>query len=174
MQDFAMLYDIRHGKAIFRGYSLFYNSGYSAYSGNVLLDDAAIKKLLSQYVPEEWLAATETVTGNALENVLRTDYEGPVGVDMLIYKTERGYNIAPCIEVNLRMTMGRLAHHLYDKFIEEGRSGDFRLEMLNQDRVRELNESLATAIISNRKLQSGTIPLTPFHNNRFCFTMTVS
>ena len=173
VQDFAMLYDMIEGKASFVGYSQFFNNGLSNYSGNTLCCDSKIAANLSALVPEEWIAATQIAVTNALEHVLGTDYSGAVGVDMLIYQDERGYNIAPCIEVNLRLTMGRVAHGLYENFIFPDSTGEFRLEILTPDRSKQLEESLEKVIIKDNKLAEGTIPLTPPSGNRFCFTMTV-
>ena len=36
-------------------------------------------------------------------------YEGPLGVDMMLVKTAQGIMLHPCIEVNLRRTMGYVA-----------------------------------------------------------------
>lgn len=41
-----------------------------------------------------------------LENYVAQYYEGPLGIDMMV--TEEG-NIHPCVEINIRNTMGRVA-----------------------------------------------------------------
>ncbi|MDY4966911.1 MAG: hypothetical protein SO094_00910, partial [Prevotella sp.] len=36
-------------------------------------------------------------------------YVGPFGVDMMIIKTQSGLKVNPCVEINLRRTMGHVA-----------------------------------------------------------------
>lgn len=111
--DFAMLYDIAaDGVARLSGYSLFDTKG-GAYTGNILMPDHCIRHHLSQWVPTDHLTATETAVGQTLTSIVGTGHRGALGVDMLIYRTAEGdCLIHPCVEVNLRMTMGVVAHRL--------------------------------------------------------------
>ena len=43
----------------------------------------------------------------------------PLGVDMMIVRGENGYAVHPCVEVNLRRTMGYVAIKIYDRKAEE-------------------------------------------------------
>lgn len=113
LADFAMLYDIATDSvARLSGYSLFDTKG-GAYTGNILMPDHCIRHYLSQWVPTDHLTATETAVGQALTSIVGTGHRGALGVDMLIYRTAEGdCLIHPCVEVNLRMTMGVVAHRL--------------------------------------------------------------
>ena len=43
----------------------------------------------------------------ALDVIIAPHYKGPLGVDMMIYRDgNKGLAVNPCVEVNLRMTMG--------------------------------------------------------------------
>ena len=43
----------------------------------------------------------------ALDSIIAPHYDGPLGIDMMFYKNENGeIALNPCVEVNLRMTMG--------------------------------------------------------------------
>jgi len=106
VKDFAMeFYSDGHGRVEYRGLSIFNTSG-SAYSSNMLATEAVKEKLLTKYVSRELLQEIRqricNVMGMELENV----YAGPFGVDMMIVK---GGLLNPCVEINLRMTMGHLA-----------------------------------------------------------------
>ena len=48
----------------------------------------------------------------AIQNVLTDGYEGPLGIDMLV--TSQGI-IHPCVEINLRNTMGSILIHPEDR-----------------------------------------------------------
>ena len=39
-------------------------------------------------------------------------YCGYVGVDMFVYESDGGFRLAPCVEMNVRMTMGLLARRV--------------------------------------------------------------
>lgn len=126
--DFAMLFDMEEGKARFRGLSLFYNESYSTYAGNILGSPEALRNLICRYIDPAALDATQIAVANALEKLAGSCHEGPIGVDMLVYRTDGQYLIAPCIEVNLRMTMGRVAHELYARHLPAGFSGLMQLK----------------------------------------------
>lgn len=116
--DFAMLYNMAHGGKIeFLGYSLFETVGTTSYSGNRLLPDDEIRLHLAQWVSMEHLHAVERSLEEILHLMIGPHHSGPLGVDMIIYRTDDGSMlINPCIEVNLRMTMGVVAHHLTPHF----------------------------------------------------------
>lgn len=170
--DFAMLYSLADGKAQFNGYSYFYNSGYSTYSGNILLNDDGIVKELSRYVPTQWLTATRDVIGTALEKVIGTKYDGPIGVDMIIYRSESGYLIAPCIECNIRMTMGRVAHTLTRRYIHPDSVGELKIIKIRPNDATSIISETFNSEIRDKKLYRGSIALTPPVDNSFCFVMS--
>ena len=45
-------------------------------------------------------------------------YLGPVGVDMFVYHDAEGYHLNPCVEINLRHTMGMVAHAIAQRHTE--------------------------------------------------------
>ncbi len=133
--DFAMLYDVRAEKIEYKGLSLFFNEAYSTYAGNILGSPDFLKSRLCHYVAPDKIAATQIAIEKALVKTLSGRYEGPVGVDMLIYQDSEGnYGIAPCIEVNLRMTMGRVAHELYTRHLPDRFVGVMQLKHGNDAR----------------------------------------
>ena len=66
------------------------------------------------------LALLAFIVGDALTKVVAAHYSGPAGVDMLTYRdSSGGVAIAPCIEVNLRMTMGFAARAVMNRLAPE-------------------------------------------------------
>ena len=124
--DFAMLFHSDGGKVRFVGYSRFFNARTTAYGGNMLASDGKIKTDLG-----ELLFSTDSMTANLfferleavfpaiLTRILSGDngrlcYKGYLGVDMMVTRDSCGSPmIVPCVELNLRMTMGVVAHELY-------------------------------------------------------------
>ncbi|MCC8071597.1 MAG: hypothetical protein LIO90_07330 [Bacteroidales bacterium] len=96
--DFAALF--YHG--MFRGLSLFVTDHNHVYQRNVEIPQRAIIHRLG-VDPMPIISEVEKV----LAHLITPTYQGWMGVDMLTYLPPSGeLKIAPCIEVNLRMTMG--------------------------------------------------------------------
>ncbi len=168
ISDFAMLYDYYGGHARFVGYSSFFNAGYSTYSGNMLMSDEMLRShIVSSGIPAEWLDVTRDAVSCALESVFGDRYDGPLGVDMMVYDRNGTPCIAPCVEVNVRMTMGRVAHTLASRDIAPGLKGVLRI-VHNPSGVL----SDACDVVGNR-LVGGSVFLTPPDNNDFAFLMEI-
>lgn len=121
LQDFAMLYDYAPGNARFVGYSMFFNSNSTNYGGNIVASDEEILCRLSSMTSPGEIEFIRDAVADALADALMDGYRGPLGVDMMIYGDERGYRkIAPCIELNLRFTMGFVARGVYGKTARRG------------------------------------------------------
>ena len=104
--DFALLFEMDGQHSVFRGYSLF-ETERCAYSRGILAGDAHIHSLLASYVGEEVLSELREAVSEFLSRRLAGHYRGPLGVDMYICRDSRGvYLLRPCVEINLRLTMG--------------------------------------------------------------------
>lgn len=97
----------------FKGYSLFTTKN-GSYEGNLLADDERIESIISSYIPSGTLEKIRKTLMEFIKNKISPVYEGPVGVDMFIYQDKRSgtYKINPCVEINLRYTMGYVFHEL--------------------------------------------------------------
>lgn len=102
--DFATEWILSSGKAQFLGYSIFKVSRRGKYHGNI---NASQQKLLSVIKENTtyWTDEMLDMQRETIENLIGSDYDGPLGIDMLI--TESGA-INPCVEINLRLTMGMI------------------------------------------------------------------
>ncbi len=154
--DFAMLFhsdgisNVKHW-----GYSVFFTEHGTAYSGNIVTNDQTIEKHLSRFIPVEHLHATSTALEKILSEIIAPHYAGYMGIDMMIYQTDKGFNLAPCIELNLRMTMGIVAKQLR-RFIAPDADALFRIEYNNR-------KQHAAPIIDNQMLVNGNLSLIPGH-----------
>jgi hypothetical protein len=125
--DLAFQFEIKKGKAEFLGISNFYTNKKGQYEGNYLNGlPVNTEKLISEFA--------DFVTGeicqpiiNAIENSeMSILYEGVFGVDLLIYSDENNrLKINPCLEINVRYTMGLLALRL-EKLIYQKEKGIYR------------------------------------------------
>lgn len=100
-KDFAVLYRIENGEARFHALSMFETDAAGHYRGNLVVsDEAIIDRLGTDPMPQASRMAS------ALTAVVGPHYEGWAGIDMM---TTSDGGIYPCIEMNLRCTMGVVA-----------------------------------------------------------------
>lgn len=111
VKDFGMEFEMRDGKVNYLGLSLF-DTVKNAYSGNLLCSEEDKQNMLLQYVNQETLAAACQRIMDIMEPALKDVYSGPFGVDMMIASKNDELELVPCIELNLRRTMGHVALEL--------------------------------------------------------------
>lgn len=102
MLDFASEWYVEDGKAVFLGLSLFSVSGRGKYTGNKPLPQQAIRKQIGD---ETMLGNVIAKQGEVIDRLISQYYYGPLGIDMLL---DSGGVVWPCIEINLRRTMGHV------------------------------------------------------------------
>lgn len=105
--DFAMEFEADvHGRVSYVGLSVFSTHDGGGYAGNVVAPQEVLRRDLEARAAHPLpLEVVSHCLCEVLAEVLSGDYAGPLGVDMMV--TPAG--IHPCIEVNLRNTMGRVA-----------------------------------------------------------------
>ena len=136
VEDFAMeFHSSGDGRFNFIGYSQFRTGGSGAYEGNRLISNAAIEQNLSEYVPVGELDKLRNCLERELSLRFGSVYNGYLGVDMMIcrFPESPAYRIHPCVEINLRMNMGVVARHLYDRYICPFSTGIFQIDYAPSD-----------------------------------------
>ena len=104
-----MEFEMVDGVVKYCGLSLFQTIK-GAYAGNILASEEEKEEILASYVSLDQLAQIRQHIIETLQPVLKSIYSGPFGVDMMIYADdERRLQINPCVELNLRRTMGHVA-----------------------------------------------------------------
>ena len=101
--DFATEWLIENGSARFLGYSVFKASRRGKYHSNINRPQEQLRDLILKTTDNNWSNMWLERLQAAIERIIGDKYVGPIGIDMLV--TESG-NINPCVEVNLRHTMG--------------------------------------------------------------------
>jgi len=120
MQDFAIECECREGKTRLTGYSVFDSDFHSQFgTGRVAPKEELHRLLLSQY--PDFDHVVEDVL-QALDDIIAPHYNGPLGVDMMFYRDGNGgVALNPCVEVNLRMTMGMVTAAMGERHGQRGR-----------------------------------------------------
>lgn len=147
-QDFAMLFFASDHDVRFQGYSLFDNDGTTYRQGYLMSDERIVERLgIEPHRLEALSKAYVTILSELFAPFFGHGWQlGYVGIDMMTYGEASGIGpatndslcIAPCVEMNLRCTMGVVCRLWYDKHQQEGifrispmaENGHFRAEFL--------------------------------------------
>ncbi|NLZ72691.1 MAG: hypothetical protein GX905_02580 [Bacteroidales bacterium] len=166
--DFAMeFYISSSGKCHFVSYSLFDTSAFGSYQGSYLLTDEKIEKRLSKYVPVAELNHLKKRSKHQLEYLVKNNYEGYLGVDMMIcsFNNFPYHRIHPCVEVNFRMNMGIVASSIQKHFLSSQSQGKFETYFYRTDgealaKHLEMEASYPVKMENNRVVR-GYLPIVP-------------
>jgi hypothetical protein len=106
VKDFGMEFSAdSKGHITYEGLSLFHTQN-GAYVGNILATECTKREMINRYIPVCWL---DEVKEKIVCNLDLGTYSGSFGVDMMIVKNDSSYSLHPCVEINLRRTMGHVA-----------------------------------------------------------------
>ena len=111
VKDFGMEFESDgQGCVRYLGLSLFLTKN-GAYKGNVLMSEKAKVESLNRFVSVGLLREMQDKICGELGNLYKDKYKGPFGVDMMIIAQPEGggFLLHPCVEINLRRTMGHVA-----------------------------------------------------------------
>jgi hypothetical protein len=181
MQDFAMEFRADGDGCHFIGYSLFNTNTHGRYESNLLASDKRIESLLAQYIPIESLHRVQTWVVEHAAYIIPVEWDTTkhplyFGIDMMIVKTtahrqrsgkHSEFRLHPCIEINLRLNMGIVAHEVRRKLLFPDTEGTFHItafpttEALQTFQAEQLQQHPAT--YHEGRVVSGYHPLTPIH-----------
>ena len=106
VKDFGMEFSADgQGHIHYEGLSLFHTVN-GAYVGNILATERTKQEMLSRYIPADFISCIREKIISLLD---LGNYAGPFGIDMMIVKSPSGFLLHPCVEINLRRTMGHVA-----------------------------------------------------------------
>ena len=154
------------GGVTYEGLSRFFTTVRGTYAGNRVVSEEEHIRWLTSFVPYAlWETLRDDLTAY-FSRVLDGGYRGPFGVDMMLCRVEGSgeLSVHPCVEVNLRRTMGHVAASLA-RFLAPGIEARFVIDycaeagslLADQERkIREMPWQMAGG-----KLSAGYLPLTP-------------
>jgi hypothetical protein len=163
--DMALQFELNNGKVKYLGVSRFFTDRKGRYEGNYLngwpseINSAVVKfaEKMLQLLPGTIAAVIEA-------SKLAKSYEGNFGVDTLIFTdTEGTLRINPCLELNLRLTMGLLSLRL-EKMIVPGKKGVYKTWYHSEKSylhfVQEMEQKYPL-VFNGTLIESGFFPLLP-------------
>ena len=175
VQDFAMEFCIREGQCRFIGYSLFNTNPHGRYESNLLMEDEKIESMLARYIPHSALHEVRDWVIAHSHYIIPTGWDTTrhplyFGIDMMVVNFQSSifnsqFRIHPCVEINLRLNMGIIAHEVRRTLLAPGVEGTFYVtafpsEEAAQQFHREHTEKYPP-VYREGKMVSGYHPLTP-------------
>lgn len=142
--DFGMeFYATAEGVIEYRGLSLFATRG-GAYTGSICATESDKREMLSHYVDLKLLDRISGQIKKILASQFKDKYVGPFGIDMMsIAKDgEDGFWLHPCVELNLRRTMGHVALALTPTQFEARRLMNIYYADKYRVRIQTVNDNL--------------------------------
>ena len=197
VQDFAMEFIADATGCHFIGYSYFITDGHGRYIASRLMSDAKAEDLLCTYVPRkalhkirQWMILHHT-------DIIPSEWDTtrhplPFGIDMMIVRESKQstvnsqqstvnhpdsnsefriqnskFTIHPCVEINLRMNMGIIAHEIYRHLLTPDSEGTFRIARFPDNAsLRAFHDeqtSLHPTTYRDNRLASGYKAITPIN-----------
>ena len=111
VKDFGMEFTCLQDNSIrYEGLSLFHTSN-GAYTGNIIATEHAKREMISRYLSTDLLDDIQQAICALMPTILHGQYHGPFGIDMMVVADDEahGFLLHPCVEINLRRTMGHVA-----------------------------------------------------------------
>ena len=112
VKDFGMEFCVDDAGIHYLGLSLFHTIN-GAYVGNILATERVKQEMISRYVPIDLL---DRIKRKIADTLNLGSYRGPFGVDMIVVSNNSQLSTSnsqlflhPCVEINLRRTMGHVA-----------------------------------------------------------------
>lgn len=136
VEDLAMeFYSDGNGRVRYEGLSLFDTTHQGAYKGNLIASEETKEKHLSTLICRSvWTQVREYLL-QRFTDLLGHTYRGYLGVDMMVCKDTQGkeytYKLHPCVEINLRMTMGMVAVKLQN-YLAPNAKGRFTVDFCSK------------------------------------------
>ena len=177
VQDFAMEFCIRDGQCRFIGYSLFNTNPHGRYESNLLMEDEKIESMLARYIPHSALHEVRDWVIAHSHYIIPTGWDTTrhplyFGIDMMVVNFQFSifnsqFRIHPCVEINLRLNMGIIAHEVRRTLLAPGVEGTFYVTAFPSEEAacqfcREQTEKYPP-VCREGKFVSGYHPLTPIH-----------
>jgi hypothetical protein len=168
--DFSMHFEILNPNEIrFLGYSVFQTNAKGAYEKSRLASQIILLQEVTKYISTEILQEIKALLLVQLKSRYAPCYQGTIGVDMMIYISDNQYFLHPCVEINMRKSMGYLALQFSENILAPESEGAFFVDFDAQPgSIFQKHQTLQKQhpwVIRKQRLLSGYIPLCPVNSD---------
>jgi hypothetical protein len=127
--DFSMHFENgADSQTRFTGYSIFHTNSKGAYMKSVLAGQEELEKQITAFIDKNLLLRVKEALRENIQKTYIPYYTGNIGVDMLVYRSGKAYKLNPCVEINMRKSMGYLAIRLFDTCLHPDSRWEFFIE----------------------------------------------
>lgn len=165
--DFAMeFFSSGTGSIRYEGLSLFITGEQGTYTGNFLGSQSSIEQQITNLIGQDLLDEVRESLTFVLQDVYSQQYTGYLGVDMMVYEdVNKKHCIHPCVEINMRYTMGLVALRISKQILSDNSTGKLTIFYSNKpyeilDKHNELIKR-QPPLFSQKKLVTGYYSLSP-------------
>ena len=151
---------------------MFFNDSHCSYDSGIIAGQDELEGIITSRLGQsaDYLHMISAALSKILTGIVAPHYEGYLGIDMMIYRDRCGtLQLNPCVEMNLRMTMGMVSAIIADRHLVPGSTATFRVTYhKSPDEVRTAISHLSQKHplkTSGGKIVSGFMPLTPTYDD---------
>ena len=150
------------GEVHYTGLSHFLTSDKHTYLGNTVTSQENMRHALFHNFDERVFTLAVSHLERVLAQKIAGRYTGPLGVDMMLCRQNEELFLHPCVEINMRNTMGWLAL-LLERLIAPGTQAVFKIRYdTDTEALRLFLKQIAAPIFDSKgRLLSGHRLLTP-------------
>lgn len=139
-----------------------------AYNGNKIASNEQLNHDIQAFLSPELLNTTIQTLQNLLPSTF-TGYKGPLGIDAMVVQMNASTFLHPCVEVNLRHTMGELAQSFYKYYAFPNTQGTFYLKRFASSAAlkgfdEQKKQQMKQPSFVSGKWCGGYFPLVPIHD----------
>ena len=167
--DFSMHFEINSEKeALFVGYSLFQTNNKGAYEKSILINQEEIERRITAFIDKDFVLSVKSKLLSFIQQKYSPDYKGNIGVDMLVYQSGNQYHLNPCVEINMRKSMGYLAIQLFSNYVSPSSQGAFFVKYHpGKQAIRQHEEwtKQYPLVLDKQRIKSGYLTLCPVTEN---------
>lgn len=184
--DFAMEFQCSNSRATFAGYSVYYNNQHNAFETGIAASESRLHRIICQHLDgkSEKIHAIRTALEQILSAMVAPLYDGYLGVDMLIFrKADGSIGINPCIEMNLRNTMGVVTSIVGNRFVHpdsvaryhcEYHKAPFDIRAYMERKTAE-NPPIFEHYGGSNRIKKGAMLMAPIYDDsRYCAYLEVA
>lgn len=143
--DFSMHFEIIDKDRVnFIGYSVFLVNTKGAYEKSLIASQAQMKDMICRFIDNSLLERIRNLLHNIITEIYSPHYKGNIGIDMFIYHDGVAKRLHPCVEINMRKSMGYLAIRLAELHLHPESHGEL---------VIDFYKSPADLLENHRKMQ---------------------
>jgi hypothetical protein len=164
--DFSMHFEnTPEGETQFIGYSVFQTNTKGAYEKSFLANQGELEKCITRFIDKKLLMKVKDALANLIHQFYAPFYTGNIGVDMLAYRSENTCKLHPCVEINMRKSMGYLAIRLFEKNIHPDSQGELIVEYNSNPSInmqkRQEERQRYPPVCENGQIKTGQLDLCP-------------